>query len=142
MQAFRFLPHSVASDVAFEAFGETAEELFQNAAKAVFSVMADLKKVSPKEEITLELTSETLEDLLFDFLNELIFLKDRDRMLFSKFEVTIHSNDTYHCSGKVLGEIIDPKKHRLGVDVKAVTKHEFKVEKKGKLYKATVVLDI
>lgn len=149
MKLFRFLTHSVTSDVAFEAFGKTPEELFESAAIALFSVMCDVKNVEPKTERKVITTGETLEDLLFTFLNELIFLKDRDSMLFSIFDITIHSNDlpagrqgTYHCSGKVVGEAIDPKRHKLGVDVKAVTKHNFSVVKDSDMYKATVVLDI
>lgn len=143
MRGFRFLPHSVTSDVAFEATGKAVDELFQNAAAATFSVMCDLKKVRPKEKRKISIGAQTLEDLLFTFLDELIFLKDRDSMLFSSFEIGIkHYNNTYHCNGKVLGERIDPLKHNLGVDVKAVTKHNFSVKKEGGVYKATVVLDI
>lgn len=143
MQRFRFLPHSVTSDVAFEAFGKTSEELFEHCATALFSVMCDVKRVEPKTTMNIELRTKNLEDLLFDFLNELIFLKDRDSVVFSKFEVSInYSNDTYHCSGEVVGEKIDPARHNLGVDVKAVTKHNFSVKKTGDIYKATVVLDI
>lgn len=142
MKGFHFLLHSVTSDVAFEAFGKTPGELFEHCAEATFSVMCDIKKVKPEEERAIRLEAETLEDLLFNFLNELIFLKDRDEMLFSKFNIAVHSNDTYHCSGKVFGEKIDPARHKLGVDVKAVTKHNFSIEKQGDIYKATVVLDI
>lgn len=142
MQKFRLLTHLVTSDVAFEAFGKTPSELFENAAVATFSVMCDLKKVKAKTEKTLKLKAPTLEDLLFDFLNELLFLKDRDSILFSKFLVTIHLNDLNHLSAEISGERIKPLKHKLGVDVKAVTKHKFKIKKEKKIYKATVVLDI
>lgn len=139
MQPFRILPHSVTSDVAFEAFGKTPSELFENAAAATFSVMCDVTKVEPNEEKAITITGDSLEDLLFNFLNELIFLKDRDEMLFSKFEVSIVNNNV---TAKIFGEKIDPIRHDLGVDVKAVTKHNFSIKKLGSKYKATVVLDI
>lgn len=142
MMGFRLLPHSVTSDVAFEAAGKTVNELFVNCAKALFSVMCDVSRVEAKEESIINLRAKLLEDLLFNFLNELIFLKDRDEMVFSNFDITIHSNDTYHCSGKVFGESVDPARHNLGVDVKAVTKHNFSVKQEHGMYKATVVLDI
>lgn len=174
MQPFRFLPHSVTSDVAFEAFGETQGDLFSNAARATFSVMCEVERVEQKEERTIKLEAQTLEDLLFNFLNELIFLKDRDSMLFSKFEVNINTlypssesraesresrevqDDssrpvrqaqgrrarTIRITAKIAGEAIDPARHKLGVDVKAVTKHNFAVKHERGTYKATVVLDI
>lgn len=142
MRGFRFLPHSVTSDVAFEAFGKTEAELFANSAEALFSVMCGVKNVETKKEKNVSLEAETLEDLLFNFLNELIFLKDRDSMVFSKFDIKIRLNDIYHLSAMVGGEKIDPEKHKLGVDVKAVTKHNFSIKKEDNMYKATVVLDI
>lgn len=150
MRPFRFLPHSVTSDVAFEATGKTAEELFVNAAAATFSVMCDLTKVKPREERAINLKAETLEDLLFNFLSELIFLKDRDEMLFSKFTLNAHLSTAPYLSregrarlsAKILGERIDPSRHKLGVDVKAVTKHNFGIVREKNMYKAIVVLDI
>lgn len=139
MKPFRFLPHSVTSDVAFEATGQTPSELFENAAGATFSVMCDIKKVEPKTTRKIELETDNLEDLLYDFLNELIFLKDRDGMLFSRFEIIINNNQL---RADVLGEKVDPARHNLGVDVKAVTKHNFSISKVNNAYKATVVLDI
>lgn len=145
MSGFRFLPHSVTSDVAFEAFGETYEELFINAGTALFSVMADLNKVKTPEKRLLTIKADTIENLLFSFLNELLFLKDRDAILFSKFSIhydTRKYRSKLAISAKIEGEKIDPNKHKLGVDVKAVTKHNFKIEKEQGKYKATVVLDI
>lgn len=139
MKGFRFLPHSVTSDIAFEATGRSLKELFENSARATFSVMADLAKVKPKIKSIVKMKAPSLEDLLFNFLNELIFIKDRDGMLFSKFNVTIKDANL---AVSVFGEKIDPEKHDLGVDVKAVTKHDFSMVKKSGIYKARVVLDI
>lgn len=129
----------VTSDVAFEATGKTPEELFVNAAKETMAVMTDVAKVEPKVSFPLELTKDSLVDLLFFFLDELIFLKDKHEMLFSRFDVKISGTKLL---ATVFGEKIDPKKHELKVDVKAVTKHNFSVVKEKDIYKATVVLDI
>lgn len=138
---FKFLD-KITADAGFEAYGKTEQKLFENASLALFSLMCDIKRVEPEVKKTVELKRKTLEELLFDYLDELIFLKDRDVMVFSKFGVEINKNNNYDLYIKAFGERIDTEKHSLLVDVKAVTKHMFKVEKKGDHYKATVVVDI
>lgn len=136
------------ADVAFQADGGNLEELFVNAAKATMAVMADLKTIKSTVEFKFQISQEKLEDLLFDFLSELIFLKDKQSVLFSKFDIQIHYDTAqYHSKGykleaTVWGEVIDPNRHRLRSDVKAVTWHLFKVEKKNQGYQAQVILDI
>lgn len=129
----------VTSDIEFVAQGKTKEELFANCARLTMAVMGDVAKVEPKVGFPLELTKDSLVDLLFSFLDELIFLKDKHGMLFSQFDIIIDGNNL---RATVFGEKIDPKKHELKVDVKAVTKHNFSAIKEDDMYKATVVLDV
>ena|SRR3989344_1797196 len=138
---FRFLD-SITADAGFIVYGKTENELFENASLALFSIMCDLKGVGPKNTQTIQLNRSRLDELLFDYLNELIFLKDKDAMLLSKFDITIHKNSKYSISARLRGERIDRERHELKVDVKAVTKHDFKVEKTKVGYKANVIVDI
>lgn len=144
MKKFRVLEKLSTADAAFEIYGRTLEELFANAAEALFSVMVDLTKVEPLQKRTFTLKSRGVEELLFDFLSELIFLKDIKRMVFSRFEVGIKTLDAERLTlnANIFGEKIDPRKHRLGVDVKGVTMHEFKVRKVKDRFRAQAVLDI
>lgn len=151
MVKYRFLEDIATADIAFEAWGETFEELFKNCAMALMEVMADTTTVSPSlnEKLNLPagkagIKSEKLENLLFDFLSELVFLKDRDQILFSRFELEIKKLTTkdYQLKASMWGEKIDPQKHHLRVDVKAVTWHMFQIAGEKDNWKARVVLDI
>ncbi len=142
IQAFKFLEKIAIADAAFEAYGKTLEELFINCAKATFDAMADLETVTPKQIETVKLENKTVEDLLFDWLAELIYLKDLKAMLFKDFSVKIQKNINYRLEGKAKGEAINPQRHKLRADVKAVTYHLFEVKKVNRLWKARIILDI
>lgn len=136
---YKFLPNVATADVAFDAEAKTIEELFEECAKAVFDTQCDIKKVEAKEKKVVELENDDPEDMLFDFLNELVYLKDSLYMLFSKFKVKITGSEL---KAEIYGEKINPDKHDLKVDVKAVTLHLFKLEKTKEGVKVRVVLDI
>ena len=140
MKKYKFFDHT--ADVLFEAYGKTLNELFENAALASQETQADLKGIKQKITKKINLKNESIEMLLFDFLQELIYLKDKDKLLFSKFKVNIKKNKEYTLIATAHGEELDMKKHELKVDVKAVTLHLFEVKKvKGK-WKAHIILDI
>ena len=138
---YKFLEHT--ADVMFEAYGKNLNALFANAALAVFEVQCDLKKVGNKIKKKIKLKNENAENLLFDFLEELIYLKDAKYILFGKFRVEIKKiRDNYILDALAYGEKINPEKHELKTDVKAVTLHEFFLKKTSKGWKCRVLLDI
>ena len=139
---YRFLEDIACADAAFEAEGNTLEELFRDAATAAFEVMADTKTVKPLLTRQIVLENEALDGLLIDWLSELVFLKDSESLLFSIFEVNIRKNDVYVLKGVAKSEKIDRDKHKLRSDVKAVTYHLLEVKKTEDKWVARVVLDI
>jgi SHS2 domain-containing protein len=141
MGEYRFLEDVAIADAAFEAEAESIEELFQTCAQATFEVMADTKTIEHKHKENVELVGENLEELLFDWLAELIYLKDSKSMLFGKFEVKIAKKDGYRLNASIWGEPADQKKHQVRVDVKAVTYHLLEVKQTGDKWTAKVVLD-
>jgi len=130
------------ADTAFTIEGKTPEELFKNAGIALFSSMADVSKIETREERKFKLEGEKLDVLLFDFLNELLFYKDSENLLFSKFNVKIKKGKTHKLKAVIEGEKANPEKHRVSTDIKAITMHMFKLEKTKKGYEARVVIDI
>jgi SHS2 domain-containing protein len=139
----RFLENIVTADVAFEATGKTPEELFTSAAEAMEEAQVDTKQLTSDGRRKIRLEGDSLEDLLFDFLNELIFLKDTEQLVFNKFDIKTHQHEgIWKLEGTMSGEKIDPKRHELRADVKAVTKHRFGIKKTAEGLKATIVLDI
>jgi len=73
---YEYLPHT--ADAKFRAYGKTLEECFSNAAIAMFEILTDTQKIRPTLEFPLEVKAKRAESLLFDFLDELLFLLDTE----------------------------------------------------------------
>ena len=132
------------ADAAFEARGDTEEEMIIASAEALMNVMVEnLDEIGSSERRTLHIEAESLEMLLFHLLEELVYYKDAEGLLLRISEVHLSRNiDRMTLNADVYGEELDPSKHDLNVDVKAVTMHRFSVERSSKGWKAVVVLDI
>ena len=142
-QGYSFLEDTAIADLAFEATGDTPAELFQAAGLALFEGMADTGRLQPRVRRELRLKNAQLDQLLYDYLSELIYLKDAEGLLFGEFSVQLDQTDGWNLIATVKGEPIDPKRHALRADAKAVTYHQFEVgqtETGG--WKARVVVDI
>ncbi len=141
MKKFKFLQDEATADIAFEATASSLNELFEAAAEAVTETMVKRKMVHPVLKKLIQLRAGSVQDLLYDFLSELIFMKDTEGILCSAIAVEIDEKD---CSlaATIEGEYIDYERHKLGSDVKAVTLHKFSLKKEGKQYTAHVILDI
>lgn len=123
-----FETFSHQADIGVRGFGATAEEAFVNGAKAMFSLMVDLKEVSSKESVKIAVQAEDQPSLFVEWLNQLLAAADIKRWLFSKFEVETENGRTLR--GKAWGEPINLKKHTLLTEVKAATYSQLKVEQK------------
>ena len=142
---YQYIPDLTSADVAFQASGKTVEEMFASAGVALLGVMVrDPKKISPKIKYKIVKENSNIERLLFDFLDEIIFLKDAEQMFFSKFEIkiTMFAEDKIKLNAIAYGEKINPKKHDTVIDAKAVTMHHFKVEKTEEGWRCQVVIDV
>jgi SHS2 domain-containing protein len=142
---YRFLSNIALADIAFVARADSLPSLFECAARALTEVMVDRRTVVGRVERRIEIKSPTVDRLLYDFLTELIVIKDVDSLLFKDFRVSISSGREQKLVCEMHGEEIDRERHALRNDVKAVTMHMFGVKRaKGKAgrWEATVVLDI
>jgi protein archease len=141
---YRFLEDIATADVAFAAWGETREELFIACAAALLATMVDdPARIVHRQELTIALAAEELDLLLFVFLQELLFYKDARRLLLHVTSLRIEGEaGGYRLTAVVAGEEIAPRRHRLLVDVKAVTLYRFQVVWADGVWQATVVLDV
>ena len=109
------------ADLGLRVRAATVSELFAEAARGLFSILVvDLASIRPNVEKTIELTADDFEYLLFDWLNELLFLFETQHLLFGDFEVTIENG---HLRAVCRGEPVDRKLHHLEHEVKAITYH-------------------
>jgi SHS2 domain-containing protein len=141
---YKFLEEIGIADIAFEAVGRDLPELFKEAADATTNVMIDnLDAIQPREMRHIELSNDQIDMLLFDFLQELIYLKDAERLLLRVREAQLQEKDQkYFLNAKAAGEPLDAARHHQRADVKAVTLHDFSVKKEDGAWKARVLLDI
>ena len=141
---FEFLDEIATADVAFEAWGNTIEEMFISAAEATMNVMvANLEKIERREKRVIEIGSDALDMLLFNLLQEIIFFKDAEQLLLRIQDANIgYDNGLYSVRATGWGEQINPERHQLIVDVKAVTLHRFKVEHTPRGWETFIILDI
>ncbi len=139
MKKFEYLDITTA-DVAFLAYGKSLNELFENAALAMFEVMVDTTKIEPKEKKIIEVEGDDLKSLLFNWLNELLYYFGAEGLVFSKFEVQVDEKN-YKLKAFCYGEHFDPEKHEGKTEVKACTMHKMEIEKND-VWKAQVILDV
>lgn len=138
MIPFEVFEHT--ADIGLRSYGRTLEEAFENAARGMFSLMADLNVVEATEEVKVRVEADDPGSLLVAWLNELLYLFDAKKILLSKF--AIQEWDKKSCLlALACGERIDPKKHQLEMDIKACTYHMLKITKND-LYACQVVLDV
>lgn len=140
MKRFEFF--EVTADAGYWAYGHTLEEVFENAALAMFGIMTDTSLVAREEIRKIEVRSEDEVSLLYDWLDELLFLHDTEFILFSKFNVKIDETvDGFKLRGTAAGERIK-EKHEKRDEVKAVTFHLMEITSEDGLMKARVILDL
>jgi SHS2 domain-containing protein len=137
-KTFEIIDHT--ADVGIIAYGADVEELFSNAALALFSLITEPERIEEKLHLDLEVNSEGRDSLLVEWLNELIYLFDVKHILFNRFEIeSLTHNDL---NATCYGENFDPMRHKIKIGVKAATYHMLKLEKHGGGYKSQIIFDI
>jgi SHS2 domain-containing protein len=135
----------------FETFEHTADlglrvrapdldQLFAQAAEALFcTIVEDPRQVRPVTPFDLKIRGEEKEYLLFDWLNELLFQFETNRMVFGRFEVHVDSSGI---TARAWGEVLDGSRHRLAHEVKAITYHGLTVQSSAEGWLAEFIVDI
>ena len=141
---YRYLEDVAIADVAFEAEGKTLRELLESGALATTNAMiGNIDKLEQKVIRCFEVTAENPEMLLYRFLQELVFYKDAERLLFNKFELDPEQGiPLWHLRVRAFGDEISQEKHELLADVKAVSLHNFSVRQTPGGWRAEVIVDV
>jgi len=134
---FEILDHT--ADVGIIAYGADLRQAFANAARGLFSLIAELDDVEEVTRQDIELTASDEESLLVAWLNELVYRFDTEGIIFKRFDITRLNNT--HLKARGYGEKADSSRHRLKTEVKAATYHMLKVEKNDG-FRVQVLFDI
>jgi len=138
---YKFLEHT--ADIKFQAFGKTIEKAFENSAYALQEVITEKIKIKPVIKKKIEVEGRDKEALLYNFLEEFLFLLDSENFVLSKInKISIKEQDNKEY--KLIAEVIGDKarNYKFTNNVKAITYNEMFVKKEGKVYICQVVVDV
>ncbi|MBN1861051.1 MAG: archease [Candidatus Thermoplasmatota archaeon] len=136
MKQYELIEHT--ADVGVKAYGSTLSEAFTHAAEGMFDIITDESTIELIGAYDIELEAPDLEQLLVDWLSQLLFLNGAFNLVFGKFEVVLSG---IRLSARVFGETYDKKIHRMGVEIKAVTYHMLEVHDQDPIF-VQVLFDI
>ena len=136
MKKYEVIPEISTADLCIKSYGKTLEEAFENLAFGMFETMVDTKKIRPKIKLRIE---KDAEDLVFDWLSELLYLHDSKGIFFCDFMVKISKDKGYRIVADVSGGPLEEKPRR---EVKAVTYHMMEINEEEGIHSIRVVLDM
>jgi SHS2 domain-containing protein len=140
---FRFLEDIALADIAFEAEGDSIEALFQGATQALLEILADPKTVASCWQQRIVKTDAAPDDLLVEWLSEIVYWKDAAGVVFREAPLTlIRGNDRWTVEAALIGAPVDHAAQTLRNDVKGITRHLYRIWQEGPVWKATVVVDV
>ena len=139
MPAYEFFEHT--ADIGVRVNGATVAELFTHAAQALAVAMGKLEKIGERKQKSIELQAESLEDLLHDWLTELLYEVDARQVWYDEWEIT--GVQPGKLTATIRGNAIDFSRSRPRAEIKAVTYHRLRVEQlPDKTWRATVIFDV
>ena len=141
MQRYEYLEHT--GDIGIRAYGGTLEELFINAALGLLEAIADLSTVGTTTQIEIEVSAESLEELMVAWLDELNFRHEVEEIFFRMVEIREISEAPYRLAGVAYGEPVDFMKHVVYTEIKSITYHQLIVEQTpADRWMAQVIFDL
>ena len=138
VKTFEVLDHT--ADIGIIAYGSDVRQVFANAASGMASLIVDLNEIDDHIHRDIELKSYDDENLLVEWLNELLYIFDVEHLLFKRIEV-----DNLHNSkieARCYGDRIDFQRHKIKREIKAATYHMLTLGEKDALYSAQIIFDI
>jgi len=138
MKRYETFDHT--ADLGVRVFGQTCEEVFTNAAYALFDLRTDLSNVRENLSYDLRLEAADREELLVRWLSELLSLSESRGYLFKNFSFS-HLNQA-SLRAVARGEVFDPSRHKFKMEIKAVTYHQLELKEKDGKWEARVIFDI
>jgi len=132
---FKEIEHT--ADIAIRVWGRDLAELFANAAYGLASQLADLTGIERTVERSIELEAYDLETLLVTWLGELLYLNERDALVFTEFEVRELAPTRLRAVVRGGGVAAKQRGH-----IKAVTFNDLEIVRTAEGYETTIVFDV
>ncbi|MEK6906664.1 MAG: archease [Nanoarchaeota archaeon] len=135
-EKYEFLEHT--ADIKFRAFGKILEEIFNNSALALNDIIKGKIKIKSKIEKSFIIKGEDNMELLYNLLEEILYLLDAEDFLMSKIKIKLVNKNKLDV--KISGD--KASNYKFTNNVKAVTYNEMFVKKDKNKWIAQVVLDV
>ena len=135
---YRITTHQ--SELAVRITGNSQADLFTNSAFALFDVMTDIANVDTKESIPLEVEGSDRDDLMVNWMRELLYLYQASGYLLREFKI-VEVKDTM-VKAEVSGEKIDPDRHEIKQEITTVAFHKSRMEKTGNQWIAQLIFEL
>lgn len=142
MKPFEIIDHT--ADAGIKVWGATMTELFENAARGMFAVIAkdgcNVQGSKIEKKIEIHKTADSLEEILVSWLSELLYVFNREKTYFSDFKVKSLNNDGIEAQAS--GVNLDLYQSDLYTEIKAVTFHNLKIEENVDGFSCTIIFDV
>ena len=140
MKNYEFIEHT--ADVGIRVYGKDLKSLFKNVAVALFSLIVEFSHQPDKDqERIVRLEAETYEDLLINWLNELISVFFTYKFLPKSYNINI-SEGLPRLEARLTGAIYDPYSKPINMEIKAATYHNLKIERDSQGFRAEIIFDV
>jgi SHS2 domain-containing protein len=139
MKTYELIDHT--ADVGVKAYGKTLPEAFENAAKGMFNIITDESEIEPIGQYDIKLEAPNIEQLLVDWLSELLYLNSAQNLVFGLFKIMELDEKKPKLHARAFGEKFNFSKHKIGSEIKAVTYHMLEVRNKRPIH-VQVLFDI
>ena len=138
MLKYKLIDHT--ADIGIDIFGNTMQQLFSNAAFAMFDIITDLSTVEKKDTRIIVVEGIDKEQLLVNWLSELLYLHEIKNMLFKEFY--INDMNDIQLKATIHGELLDEKRHVIKTAIKAVTYHNLTIKQENDHWRVRVIFDL
>ena len=130
-------PHG--ADIGIRGVGPTMSSAFEQVALALTAVLTDPSSVASKEVVELACEASTPDELLYDWIDVLIYEMSVRAMVFGNFDVRI---DGDRLVARAHGEAVDRIHHEPAIEVKGPTYTELRVTRVDDGWVAQCVVDV
>jgi SHS2 domain-containing protein len=135
---YRLTPRQ--SEIAVRVSGNSQADLFANSAFALFDVMTDIEKVAIKDRLPLEVEGADRDDLMVNWMRELLYLYQGSGYLLKEFLIREATDNLV--KAEACGEKIDPDRHEINKEIQGIAYHQSRMQKTGDHWTAQLIFEI
>lgn len=135
-KSYEYIDHT--ADLGIRVYGKTQQDLFINITRAIFETQIE-GEIEPTKKMNIEITSESQEDLLIDWCRELLYNFSVHGFIPKTYEISMKNTSL---TAHLIGDTFDAQRHTVQLEIKNVTYHDFRIEKKGEYYQASIIFDV